>query len=95
MKIKYIFFIVFFILFNISVYGQTASLEEINRNIRSEEVALKKLQSEKSSVTKQIGILASKISNYRTLISEINKERKNVKIVSVVSVVILIKYQKR
>ncbi len=76
MKIKYIFFIVFFIVFNISVYGQTVSLEEINRNIRSEEVALKKLQSEKSSVTKQIGILSSKISNYRTLISEINKERK-------------------
>ena len=56
-------------------FGQNSSLEDINRNIRSEEAELKKLQSEKSSVTKQISVISSKISNYRRLISELNKER--------------------
>lgn len=56
-------------------FGQNSSLEDINRNIRSEEAELKKLQSEKSSVIKQISVISSKISNYRRLISELNKER--------------------
>lgn len=75
MKIKYLL-IVIFLFCTFSVYAQTASLEEINRNIRSEEAELKKLQSEKVSITKQIGVLSSKISNYRKLISELNKEKK-------------------
>ena len=57
MKIKYILTFVIFLFYSFAVYGQTASLEEINRNIRSEEAELKKLQSEKSSITKQIGVL--------------------------------------
>ena len=75
MKIKYLLTVIF-LFCTFSVYAQTASLEEINRNIRSEEVELKKLQSEKVSITKQIGVLSSKISNYRKLISELNKEKK-------------------
>ncbi len=76
MKIKYILTFVIFLFYSFAVYGQTASLDEINRNIRSEEAELKKLQSEKSSITKQIGVLSSKISNYKILISELNKEKK-------------------
>lgn len=75
MKIKYLLTVIF-LFCTFSVYAQTASLEEINRNIRSEEAELKKLQSEKVSITKQIGVLSSKISNYRKLISELNKEKK-------------------
>lgn len=75
MKIKYLSTVIF-LFCTFSVYAQTASLEEINRNIRSEEAELKKLQSEKVSITKQIGVLSSKISNYRKLISELNKEKK-------------------
>lgn len=75
MKIKYLSTVIF-LFCTFSVYAQTASLEEINRNIRSEEAELKKLQSEKKSITKQIGVLSSKISNYRKLISELNKEKK-------------------
>ena len=75
MKINYLLTVIF-LFCTFSVYAQTASLEEINRNIRSEEAELKKLQSEKVSITKQIGVLSSKISNYRKLISELNKEKK-------------------
>lgn len=75
MKIKYLSTVIF-LFCTFSAYAQTASLEEINRNIRSEEAELKKLQSEKVSITKQIGVLSSKISNYRKLISELNKEKK-------------------
>ena len=75
MKIKYLLTVIF-LFCTFSVYAQTAFLEEINRNIRSEEAELKKLQSEKVSITKQIGVLSSKISNYRKLISELNKEKK-------------------
>lgn len=75
MKIKYLLTVIF-LFCTFSVYAQTASLEEINRNIRSEEAELKKLHSEKVSITKQIGVLSSKISNYRKLISELNKEKK-------------------
>lgn len=75
MKIKYLLTVIF-LFCTFSVYAQTASLEEINRNIRSEEAELKKLQSEKVSITRQIGVLSSKISNYRKLISELNKEKK-------------------
>lgn len=75
MKIKYLL-TGFFLFYTFSVYAQNASLEEINRNIRSEEAELKKLQSEKVSITKQIGVLSSKITNYRRLISELNKEKK-------------------
>lgn len=75
MKIKYLLTVIF-LFCTFSVYAQTVSLEEINRNIRSEEAELKKLQSEKVSITKQIGVLSSKISNYRKLISELNKEKK-------------------
>ena len=74
MKIKLLFTALFLFSAYYSV-GQNASLEDINRNIRSEEAELKKLQSEKSSVIKQISVISSKISNYRRLISELNKER--------------------
>lgn len=76
MKIKVLFTAAILFLYTFSVYSQTVSLEEINRNIRSEEAELKKLQSEKKSITKQISVLSSKISNYRRLISELNKEKK-------------------
>lgn len=76
MKIKVLFTAAILFLYIFSVYSQTVSLEEINRNIRSEEAELKKLQSEKKSITKQISVLSSKISNYRRLISELNKEKK-------------------
>lgn len=76
MKIKVLFTAAILFLYTFSVYSQTVSLEEINRNIRSEEAELKKLQSEKKSITKQISVLSSKISNYRKLISELNKEKK-------------------
>lgn len=74
MKIKLLFTALFLFTAYYS-FGQNASLEDINRNIRSEEAELKKLQSEKSSVIKQISVISSKISNYRRLISELNKER--------------------
>lgn len=74
MKIKLLFTALFLFTACYS-FGQNSSLEDINRNIRSEEAELKKLQSEKSSVTKQISVISSKISNYRRLISELNKER--------------------
>ena len=75
MKIK--FLILVFILFsNTYLYAQTAELDEINRNIRNEEAELLKLQSEKQNISKQIAVVSSKISNYRMLISELNKERK-------------------
>lgn len=76
MKIKVLYTAAILFLYTFSVYSQTVSLEEINRNIRSEEAELKKLQSEKKSITKQISVLSSKISNYRRLISELNKEKK-------------------
>ena len=76
MKIKFLFTALLFLFCTFSVYAQTVSLEEINRNIRSEEAELKKLQTEKVSITKQISVLSSKISNYRMLISELNKEKK-------------------
>lgn len=76
MKIKFLFTALLFLFYTFSVYAQTVSLEEINRNIRSEEAELKKLQTEKVSITKQISVLSSKISNYRMLISELNKEKK-------------------
>ena len=76
MKIKFLFTALLFLFYTFSVYAQTVSLEEINRNIRSEEAELKKLQAEKVSITKQISVLSSKISNYRILISELNKEKK-------------------
>lgn len=76
MRIKFLFTAVIFLFSTFSVYAQNVSLEEINRNIRREEVELKKLQTEKVSITKQISVLSSKISNYRMLISEINKEKK-------------------
>lgn len=76
MGIKFLFTAVIFLFSTFSVYAQNVSLEEINRNIRREEVELKKLQTEKVSITKQISVLSSKISNYRMLISEINKEKK-------------------
>lgn len=75
MKIKLIL-TVLFILYAFSVFAQAVSIKEINKNIRSEEAELKKLQSEKNSIAKQIGVISSKISNYRMLISELNKERK-------------------
>ena len=75
MKIK--FLVLVFILFsNTYLYAQTAELDEINRNIRNEEAELLKLQSEKQNISKQIAVVSSKISNYRMLISELNKERK-------------------
>ena len=76
MKIKFILTGLLLLFYTVCVYAQTASLEEINRNIRSEEAELKKLQSEKMSITKQISVLSSKISNYHILISELNKEKK-------------------
>lgn len=76
MKIKFLFTAVIFLFCIFSGYTQTVSLEEINRNIRREEAELKKLQTEKVSITKQISVLSSKISNYRMLISELNKEKK-------------------
>ena len=76
MKSKFILTGLLLLFYTVCVYAQTASLEEINRNIRSEEAELKKLQSEKMSITKQISVLSSKISNYHILISELNKEKK-------------------
>lgn len=58
-----------------SLFAQTSSLEEINRNIRNEEAELLKLQSEKKNISKQIAVVSSKINNYRLLISQLNKER--------------------
>lgn len=80
MKIKFTLFFILLLGCIFSAYGQTASLEEISRNIRSEEAELKKLQTEKVSITKQISVLSSKISNYRKLISELNKEKKRCEI---------------
>lgn len=76
MKIRLFLTAVLFLSYVFFAYGQSSSLKEINKNIRSEEAELKKLQAEKSSITKQIAVLSSKISNYRMLISEINREKK-------------------
>lgn len=75
MKIKTAAFIVlsFFIAF--SAHAQTAALDEINRNIRNEEAALKKLRAEKGAVVRRLELISSKISNYRALIAELDKER--------------------
>lgn len=73
MKIK--IFIIFIFLYSFNLYGQTSSIEEINRNIRSEEASLKELQKEKNSVVKQMSVISSKISNYKKLLQEINKEK--------------------
>lgn len=93
MKIKLFFLlIIIFCLYGYS-FSQTAELEEISRNIRNEEAELLKLQSEKQTISKQIAVVSSKISNYRMLISRLNKERlrcesniadirKNIKIIS-------------
>lgn len=73
MKIKLFVFII--LLYSFNIYGQTSSIDEINRNIRSEEASLKELQKEKSSVVKQINVISSKISNYKKLLKEINREK--------------------
>ena len=74
MKIKLFLLFIIFGIYGYS-FSQTAELEEINRNIRNEEAELAKLQSEKQTISKQIAVVSSKISNFRVLISRLNKER--------------------
>lgn len=74
MKIRFLY-LVLIALIGSSLHAQTLELEEINRNIRNEEAELLKLQSEKKNISKQIAVVSSKISNYRMLISQLNKER--------------------
>lgn len=74
MKIRFLY-LVLITLIGSSLHAQTLELEEINRNIRNEEAELLKLQSEKKNISKQIAVVSSKISNYRMLISQLNKER--------------------
>ncbi len=56
MKISFLLLI--FIFFHTYCYSQTASLEEINRNIRNEEANLKKMKKKKSSIVKKVDILS-------------------------------------
>lgn len=73
MKIKIILAVI--LLYSFNLYGQSSSIDEISRNIRSEEASLKELQNEKNSVVKQINVISSKINNYKKLLEEINKEK--------------------
>ena len=69
-----IFVMVVFICTN-SSYGQNASLDEIQKNIRKEEISLNKIKAEKGAALKQLEIINSKINNYKKLISELKREQ--------------------
>ncbi len=72
MKTKVTIFLLLVLLYADS-YAQSASeIADLNRQIKNEENAIKKLQSEKASTTKQLAAIKQKQDTYKRLLSTLN-----------------------